>query len=232
MTGVILQARLSSARLPDKALLKLAGVPVIEHAMQALATLAVDRHVLATDEKSAEAFAPAARRHGFVLFAGDPADVLARYAAVVRAHGLQTVVRATGDNPAVSPRLADISLRAHRARSAEYTGLLGPPLGTCVEVIDAEALLAAEREATDWYDREHVAPYLYRNPQRFTVLRPILKGRYAQANARVTLDTQEDLELLARMYARLYAGTPLEIEQVIEWLRLHAWDRVLESRRA
>ncbi len=231
MTGVVLQARLSSSRLPDKVLLPLGQLTAIEHAMRALRELPVATWVLATDAASCARLAPYAHKQGFALFAGDPEDVLHRYAAVVRRYRLDTVVRATGDNPLVSPQLARISLQAHFNSAAEYTGLLGPPLGTCVEVLDAAALLAAEREADSPYDREHVAPYLYANPDRFRVLRPQVAARFSMPQARVTLDSIEDYERLQELYTDLYDGRPLEIAQVLAWLRQQLIACVPESHR-
>lgn len=229
MTGVVLQVRLSSSRLPDKALLPLGGRTVIENAMRALRGLPADAWVLATDHASCAKLAPYARREGFEVFAGAAEDVLHRYAAVVRRYRLSTVLRATGDNPLVSPRLAEITQRVHLNNGSQYTGLLGPPLGTCVEALAAAALLTADREASDPYDREHVASYLYRNPERFRVLRPRLGAGYSMPRARVTLDTLEDYERLVALYDALYDGRPIEIAELLEWLRYHEVRRVSGS---
>ncbi len=232
MIGVVLQARLSSSRLPNKALLPLAGRPVIEHAMSALRDLAADRYVLATDHESAAQLEPVAAACGFEVFAGDPEDVLARFAGAVRRYRLSTVVRATGDNPAVSTELAAISLRAHLNRGAEYTGLLGPPLGTCVEVLDAEALLRADREAVERYDREHVAPFIYHRPEQFRVFRPELGRRYRMPEARVTLDTYQDYERLVELYRRLYRGRPIEVTTLLAELLDHTSGSAAGCRKA
>ncbi len=232
MTGVVLQARLSSSRLPNKAVLPLCGRPVLEHAMRALRGVAVDRYVLATDSESVAQLEPLATACGFEVLVGDPEDVLARYAEAVRRYRLATVVRATGDNPLVSAELAGISLRAHVNRAAEYTGLLGPPLGTCVEVLDAAALLRADREAADRYDREHVAPYLYRHPERFRVFRPELGRRYRMPDAHVTLDTYQDYERLVELYRRLYRGRPIEVKTLLGELFDEANNNTAGSRKA
>jgi spore coat polysaccharide biosynthesis protein SpsF len=80
------------------------------------------------------------------------------------------------------------------------------PHGLDVEAFTLEALLTAGREATDPYDREHVTPFLYRNPDRFSV------GELTQArdegHLRWTVDTPEDFAFVERVYSALYARKP------------------------
>lgn len=56
MTALILQGRLDSTRLPNKALLPLGDVPMILRAMEALKTVAADIHILACPEDCLAAF--------------------------------------------------------------------------------------------------------------------------------------------------------------------------------
>ncbi|MFW5812119.1 MAG: cytidylyltransferase domain-containing protein, partial [Alkalispirochaetaceae bacterium] len=100
--AVGLQVRLDSSRLPRKALLPLEGKLVIEHAMDALAATGIEHRYILTDEESAPVLAPLGERYGFSLLVGDPQDVLGRYARMAEVTGAPVVVRATGDNPAVS----------------------------------------------------------------------------------------------------------------------------------
>jgi spore coat polysaccharide biosynthesis protein SpsF len=219
--AVFLQVRLSSTRLPRKALLPLSGMTVIEHAMRALGRIPVDVYALLTDHESAASLEPLAAGCGFTVFAGDPDDVLARYAAAARHFRIDRYFRATGDNPLVSAPLAVELERRHVAAGADFSGFLGPPLGTGVEIVEAHALLAADREATDPYEREHVSPFIYRRPERFRVLRPWADDEVLLPDALVTLDTQEDYELLERIYCDLYRGAPIETPELVRWLKAH-----------
>jgi spore coat polysaccharide biosynthesis protein SpsF len=218
MTAVFLQVRISSQRFPGKALAKLAGRTVVEHAMLALRDVPAERHVILTDEESEAALAPYASHAGFGLFVGDPDDVLARYAAAVEWYGPDTVVRATGDNPLVSSHVARAALGLHRETGSDYTALTGGPLGTGVEVIRAQALLTAAAEATEPYAREHVTPYLYRNPGRFRLCIESVPSTWRHEQARVTLDTTEDYEELRAIFDELYAGSPIDIGTLVSHL--------------
>lgn len=213
-----LQVRLDSQRLPRKALLPLAGKRVIEHAMEALLGLQEIDHYLVTDEESAPVLAPIGEEWGFSLLIGPGDDVLRRYAMLAEETGAEILIRATGDNPLVSPRMARIALDMMEEGEADLTALDNLPLGTGVEVVRAAAILAADRSATDRAEREHVTLHLYRNRNTYTVdRRPAPKGATLK-EGRVTLDTEEDYALLSEIYRRSYAGSPIEVEEVIEQL--------------
>jgi spore coat polysaccharide biosynthesis protein SpsF len=216
---VFLQARLGSQRLPGKALLPLAGTTVLQLAMRALARVPAAVHALLTEPASEAAFAVPARAEGFALFVGSPEDVLDRFCRAAAHFGVDRVVRATGDNPLVSPAQAQALLTLHAAHGWEVSHFLGPPLGTGVEVAERLALELAARETADPYEHEHVTPYLYRHPKRFRVGEPQCPAAWRLPAARVTLDTAEDYERLAGVFRELYRGEPVETEELVEWLK-------------
>ena len=218
-TGVFLQVRLSSSRLPGKALLKLNGKTAIEHAMESLAAVPAEVFALLTDDESKQALMPLAKSYGFEVFEGPRDDVLLRYAKASRYFGVTRYMRATGDNPLVSWELARDLIELHEANDADFSGFLGPPLGTCVELTEAKALYVAELEARDPYEREHVSPYLYRNPHKFRVLRPWAPEEVNMPNARVTLDTADDFAFITRIYDALYSDEPVPIRDLVAWLK-------------
>jgi spore coat polysaccharide biosynthesis protein SpsF len=221
VTGVFLQVRLDSTRLPRKALLELAGVPVIVHAMAALRRVNAARHVLVTEPGSADEMRELAGRNGFELFVGPKANVLERFALAAEDYGVTTIIRATGDNPVVSWELARLTAREQLLRGADYCALTGPPLGTGVEVFTAEALVTAYRETRDPYDTEHVTPYLYKNSGRFRSLRIEAPPAYRAAEARVTLDTEADYAYLSDLFAALYDGAAIPIRRLVRFCRDH-----------
>ena len=219
MTGVLIQVRLGSTRLKQKALLILGDRSVIEHAMLALRVVDADVFALLSDLPSAELLRPAAERCGYRLFAGHNTDVLQRYIDAAEQFGVSTIVRATGDNPVVSGPLAQALLSRHRDNAAVLSGFDDLPLGCGVEIVERNALEQAHAVSEDPYDREHVTAYLYRHRDRFTVWRQPADPEYCAPEVRVTLDTARDYQLLCDLYARHYRGEPLAVEQVVHWWR-------------
>jgi len=203
MTALIVQARLGSTRLPRKALLPLAGKPLILRVMEALKPLPCDAHVLACPEADVPAFQPLARAAGFLLVGGPQDDVLARFCLVIRRLHADRIIRATGDNPFVFADAAGSLAEEALAQKADYAAYGELPYGAGVEAVSAAALLRAEAEAREPEEREHVCPYLYNNPGLFKLHRPAAPSQWRRPEIRLTVDTAEDFARAEKLYAAL-----------------------------
>jgi spore coat polysaccharide biosynthesis protein SpsF len=194
---------MGSSRLPGKVLMPLAGRPVLEHVVTRVsAAERIHDVIVATSDlpgdNAIEGFCVA---KGWACVRGSEADVLSRYASAVRRSGAGIVARVTSDCPLFSPRVLDEMLAAFDPDSMDYMSTNWPersfPVGLDCEVMRADALLAIADTATDPYDREHVTPHFYRNPDRFR-----LAGHRCAENLsriRITLDTCEDYERLVML---------------------------------
>lgn len=212
MTVAILQARMSSSRLPGKVMKPLAGRPMIERQLERLRRCREDlRLVVATStEASDDPLAAHLQGIGVDVYRGPLDDVLGRYVGAAQAFAAGDVVmRLTADCPLADPGVIDDCLRLRADLGCDYASNgrnRTYPRGLDVEVFTLAALLRAGREATDPYDREHVTPYLYRYPGLFT------QGELVQArdesHLRWTVDTPEDFAFVERVYDALYATKP------------------------
>ncbi|MGA2975769.1 MAG: hypothetical protein ABSF77_10720 [Spirochaetia bacterium] len=218
-TAVFIQVRLGSTRLRSKAVLPLPGGMVIQHVMRALQGVTAQARALLTDSQSQDVLLPLARAEGFDVFIGPEEDVLARYCMACRSFGVDRVIRATGDNPLTSGRLARDILTIHGQKQADLSHYLGIPWGTGIEVIQAAALFTAERDATRGDEREHITTYLYRHKDRFRIEEPAAPPDAFFAEGKATVDTQDDYDRMKRIFSDLYRGSPIEIEQVVRWLK-------------
>jgi spore coat polysaccharide biosynthesis protein SpsF len=203
MTVIILQARLDSSRLPGKALLPLAGLPMVYRVMEALSRVPCDRRVLACPQDSETAFAPLAEEAGFSLFVGSKEDVLDRFSRAARSFDARWIIRATGDNPFVFPDAAAALMQETEKEEADYGTYGATPYGAGVEVIRTEALYTAAREAREGFEREHVCPYLYGHPERFLLHRPLAPKLWRGPQLRVTVDTPTDYSRAQELYEAL-----------------------------
>lgn len=218
LTSVFLQVRLDSSRLPRKALLPLGDRLVVEHAMHALNGVQADSRMLLTTDDSASELSPLAEKAGWKIFVGPKDDVLERFVLAARETGCSRIVRATGDNPLVSPRMANAAIALSDDTGAAYAGFGGLPIGSGVEVIRTESLEEARSDATDPYEREHVAPFLYRRPEHFRIEIPEAPADCCAPGRRITLDTPEDYIFLKDLFAELYRGDVLDLDRVVPWL--------------
>ncbi len=219
--GIIVQARLGSTRLARKTLLPLGGATLLDMALARLSLVPADSRILATDAASAPELGPVAARNGFALVVGSAEDVLSRYCDAIRAHGLAggLVLRATGDNPLVCHEAAIELIRTRGGLGFDYSSYSGLPLGMGVELVSAAALLRAEREAVAPDEREHVCPYLYRYPDRFSIDRPEAPLAFRFPAGRVTVDLPEDYDIMLRLYGAYYDGSPIPSQTILDALR-------------
>lgn len=190
--------------------------------MTALNSVRGDHRMLLTTEDSESRLRPLAEKAGWGVFVGPKDDVLARYVLAARETGARRLVRATGDNPLVSAVMANAALELSDETGADYAGFGELPVGSGVEVIDVSSLEQAYTEAEDPYEREHVAPFLYRRPERFRIEIPPAPEQYRAPGTRITLDTADDYTFLKELYRALYDGEPLELDTVVPYLRKRA----------
>ncbi len=215
-TGVVVQMRIDSTRLPRKALLPLGGTTLAGSVLRALSRLAADVHVLATDAEGAHLLAAEARTNGFDVYEGSKNDVLARYALAAETYGLDIIVRATGDNPFVSIELARLAMEVFAKSGADYVGLVGMPVGMGVEVITVKALNQAHQNAVSEYEREHVCPYIYNHPELFKIVRPTCPPAHYLPQGRLTVDTEDDYAKALDIVDAL--GAEPDDSRLMQWL--------------
>ena len=206
-TAVLLQARLGSNRLPHKVLLNLNGKTVLEQAMLRLSHVRADLHAVLTDSQSFDVIREIATMGGWECFQGPSTDVLARYIFAARHYGVDTIIRATADNPLVSFELANILQDAQRQEPVDYRVHVGIPYGAGVEVIRATSLEQAIAQSSSPYDHEHVTPYLYNNPTLFRIKREYAPAEFLFPDLRITLDNEEDYRFLFSLYRNYGLGS-------------------------
>lgn len=208
----ILQARMSSTRLPGKVMRPLAGAPMLARQIERVSRAqSIGRLVVATStEPEDRPIQDLCRDMRVACFRGSLNDVLGRYRDAARAFGpTDHVVRLTGDCPLADWEVIDAVIAHHLAEEADYTSntqKLTFPKGLDVEVFKAEHLESAWREARELYEREHVTPFLYRHPERFKLAN--LECDPPMGDLRWTVDTAEDFAFVDKVYLALYAQNP------------------------
>jgi len=219
----LIQARLTSTRLPGKTLLPLAGKPLLSHIIERIVAVpAVNRVVLAIPESPDNVpLADLAKKKGIDWFAGSEDDVLGRFHGAAEKFGGDLIVRVTADNPFTDTFFAGMAVEKALETGADICAPGGLPLGTAVEVISRTALDAAFEEGNLPHHREHVSPFIKEHPERFTIVRFDAGLGTKYGNLRLTVDTREDFLLAETLYRELYEGSPFPLSAVLEYLEEH-----------
>ncbi len=211
MILAIVQARVSSSRLPGKVLLPILGKPMLQLHLERLSrmNLADELIVATSDEVSDEPIAGLCHKLDVPCYRGSLEDVLDRFYQAARGYQPAHVVRLTGDCPVADPDLIDDIVSYHLDGGYDYTSnTIKPtyPDGLDAEVIRFECLEAAWREAELPSQREHVTPYIWSQPSRFKLANH--ENDEDLSDLRWTVDEPEDYELIKVIYQHLYQVKP------------------------
>jgi len=202
----IIQAHMGSIRLPGKVLLDLTGEPMLAREMKRLSRAqTLDKAVVATTVNPADdVIVSLCNESGWPYFRGSEEDVLDRYYRAAVDYEAEIVVRITSDCPLIDPEIVDHVVREFLERQPEvhYASNIFPkrtfPRGLDTEVMRFDVLEQVWREDGNPAWREHVTPYIQRNPGLFHIHGIMNKVDYSQM--RWTVDTPEDLTFVRCIY--------------------------------
>ncbi len=221
----IIQARMSSTRLPGKVLKPLAGQPMIWHIVQrARACQRVEQVVVATSiEPSDDPLAAFCAGAGIDCHRGSLRKVLSRYLEVLDAHPHPYCVRITGDCPLIDPDFVDKQIQALQAHDGDLTWLSAPaPVLGGQGVHSTRSLKAIAEHSNHPDDLEHVGSrYLAEHPEQFRIIGLHPPEALIQANWRVTVDEAADYEMMQHLYTMLWQGEPIPLEDALAWMAKH-----------
>ena len=212
-TVIIVQARMTSTRLPGKILKKVLGKSLLEYQIERLGQVKLaDEVVIATTiNETDEPIVQLCNNLSTPYFRGSQEDVLSRYYETAKAHQADLIVRVTSDCPLIDPQVIDRVIKFYIDHQTEYDYVSNSlertyPRGMDTEVFSFNALQEAFLGATALPDREHVTPFIHRQPQRYSLASVNYSDN--QSHHRWTVDTPEDFELIKRILEAIYPNLP------------------------
>ena len=213
---------MDSTRLPGKALADIEGQPLLAHVIgRTKAARTVDSVVVATTTEPVDkAIELLALREGVAAYRGQVDDVLHRFYQAAGQISADLIVRITGDDPFKDPDVIDrIILHALDHPEVDYASNTLEatfPEGLDTEVFSFRALETAWREARLPSEREHVTPYLWKNPGRFRMAS--IRHSEDLSHLRWTIDYTEDLDFARAVYSRLSPSRIFRMDDILALL--------------
>jgi len=202
-TVAILQARMSSSRLPGKVMMPINGEPMIYRQIQRIwQASTIDEVIVATStDPSDDSLAEFLLEKGIKVFRGSLNDVLSRFTEIQKDIKASAIIRLTGDCPLVMPELIDKMVAKFYEANVDYlSNTLEPtyPDGLDVEIIRPSVfgkLAALDLSETE---REHVTLGIYSRPSIF--MWENFQGGEDLRQRRWTVDYLEDLVFVRRVF--------------------------------
>jgi len=210
MIAAIIQARMSSSRLPGKVLKQIIGKPMLALQLERVArSVKLDKIIVATsgsvDDDAINEYCAGA---GVACFRGSLGDVLDRYRRAAQYYNADCIVRLTGDCPLVDPDVIDHVIDVYQQAECDYaSNTIDPtyPDGLDVEVFSRSALELAWEKAELPSEREHVTPYIKKSND---LKKLNVRGVNDLSALRWTVDDVNDFELATKVFEALYASNP------------------------
>lgn len=219
----IVQARMSSTRLPGKVLTDLAGRPLIWHVVHRLRRCASLQQIIVatTDQESDDPLAAYLADQGIEVVRGPLENVLQRFALALEKTDADLLVRITGDSPLIDPGFVDGMLMQLARSGADYVRPSRPVSDCGIDPLTRSTLHRLLNEVgDDPVAREHVTGYFQVHPDfaRCVSFDPG-EGRHIEG-ARFSIDTPADLQFFTEIYRQM--GCPAgeaDFLEVLDFIR-------------
>ena len=211
-TVIVVQARMSSSRLPGKVMLPILGKSILYRMVERLRMV---KHtvqlVIATSVALADdVIEEEAKNMNVFCFRGDLNNVLDRHYQAGKITGATTVLKIPSDCPLIDPRIIDDVLGLYFANQTpfDYVSNLHPatfPDGNDVEIMSMACLEKTWKEATRPLELEHTTPYIWENPDKFRIGNFLWQsGQDYSMSHRFTIDYEADYLFIKGVFEELY----------------------------
>ena len=194
-----IQSRVLSSRFPNKAFADILGIPLIVRVIQRMQQIK-HPHILAllVPENEISQYTQFLIKYhiNIPVFGGDETNVLHRYYHAAKYFGSHDLImRVTGDNPLLSPYLADLLIVYHHKKKCDLSHFLKNTFGTGVEIINFKTLEKSYQQASTVDELEHVTQYIYNNRNLFYIEEPI-SPYTSDIYTSLSIDYVEDIDLI------------------------------------
>lgn len=201
--ALVIQARTSSSRFPEKVLSPLRGIPMLLWTINYCRKTNLPLFVLTSTDKSDDQLIGMLEKNYVSYYRGSLENVVSRYLSFMKEHQVKKVVRISGDSPLINPDvILKVIAQDQELADADLTTNVFPrsfPKGQSVEVIPRKSLeLLRDRNLSE-SDIEHVTPYFYANYKEFKINN--LNNTEDLSSINLSVDTKEDLSRVDQFMA-------------------------------
>lgn len=220
LVGCIIQARLSSTRLPGKVLKKVYDEKTVLDCVidQLSFSQNIDSIVVAiSDTKNDDLLETHLIKKNINYFRGNELDVLDRFYQCAKINSFPIIVRIPADKPLIDPFFVDMIIKKFKEKNFDYMTTFNPPTfprGSEVEIFSIESLFTAWKNAKLPSEREHVTPYFY-TQNKFKIFN--YSNSKDLSDIRYAVDRYEDLMLVRKIFTNI-KKRPIEMSDILELL--------------
>ena len=216
--GFLITARLKSERLPLKIIKDLNGKTVIERLIDRIKEINnITDIVLCTSTNSQDKpLVDIAQKNNIYYFTGDEDDVLKRLLDAAKLFNLNYFLGITADNPLITIHYSNLIVDEIKTNKYDFIKLEGLPLGVATYGMKVKALEVVCK-IKSIIDTE-IWGYLIDRAEIFDVKTIKIADKLNRPELRLTLDYNEDYELIRNIYSNISFKKILNLYNVINYL--------------
>ena len=190
-------ARYDSHRLPGKAAIKIANMPLIEFLFYRIKKSKLINKVIfcTTKNKSDDLLVDIAKKNKISVFRGNEKNVLGRMLDATKNLSFDTIIRVTGDDILIDINYMDKAIKFHMENNLDYTDHKKLPSGTETEVFNRKILDFINKNAVNNSGTEYLTFYIKNNEQYFRTGSAPVESKHKK-KIRLTIDNKKDLKFV------------------------------------
>lgn len=176
MIGLILQARMSSKRLPGKVMTLINGKPLLQHVVNQCELSGISGPIIVctSNEQSDNPIYEYCKNNNINVYRGPLDNVYERYLGCITSFKLSAFGRICCDSPGVSPSLIKLAVKTYELEKGvdlvSNVCLRSFPVGQSIEVVNAETFKSKLFQNSDGFSKEHVTQTFYSDPLSYNVV--------------------------------------------------------------
>lgn len=226
-TAIFVQARLNSSRLPKKMLQPLyKDKTIIYMVLQAIVENMPNylTKVILVPYGEKQYFKEVAEEFHFDVLQGPEDDVLGRFInGLINYPNVDAVIRCCADKVVYDEIHQAIILAEHEQCRSAMTHIIDDPIrSVTAEVYSANSLTLAN-EVYPWREyiwrpkRGHIKPLFTENFNFWNINTISIAEHFKKKPIDISIDTEEDLERMKKLFSDLYSGSALDFVDVLKW---------------
>ena len=208
--AAIIEARMTSSRLPGKHMLKVGNKYVFEILVEQLSFCKLPSQLIlaTTVNQEDDALAKLALSLGVAIYRGNEDNVYERVVGAALSHDVDTIVEITADCPLIDPNIVDNAISIYLDNEYDYVSNAVKrvyPDGMDVQVFSTDLLRSSKEDILDTSWLEHVTLQFRSKLGRkkysfFDMVSPAFGDR---PDIEITLDELNDWMLIKQVYTNL-----------------------------
>tara|TARA_B100001250_G_C19751740_1_gene768069 strand:+ start:460 stop:1299 length:840 start_codon:yes stop_codon:yes gene_type:complete len=217
----IIQARMSSTRLPGKVMLPLNNKPLIQHIVDRLMLCKEVGHIViaTSDMKDDDEIYKYCKNNNIDCYRGSLANVLSRFVGILKNYKYEFCVRITGDCPLIHPPFIDAQIEALKKNDGDLIWI-----DKQIKVLEGQGVISRRAisnvfiNSNDPEDLEHVGSKYFLSNINFKYVKLIVPQKYYKYNYRLCLDEKKDYDFLKYIFNQRSTVYPENLDDILQWL--------------